>query len=478
MNRISHLLLTSNKLLNMSIPKLFSFILASVCFFSSCKDPKKINDGSSVVGKGDSAVPVKQWWLASNVYEVNLRQYSKAGSINEFAKSLPRLKEMGVEILWFMPVTPIGVEGRKENEKQMGSYYAVRNYTAFNEDYGSMEDWKAFVKQAQGMGFKVITDWVANHSAPDNHWVKEHPEFYAKDSTGKMYGPFDWTDVRKLDYSNRGLRDSMIAAMKFWLTETGIDGFRCDVAAEVPTDFWKECIATLKTIRPDIFMLAETDKPELHTAGFDVSYGWQAMHAMKDLYTGKYTLAQFDSVNVQGIKDFPKNAARLFFTTNHDENSWNGTEYEKFGPAAKAFAVFTQTYAQSIPLIYNGQELPNKKRLKFFVKDTISWTGQYAMADFYRTLLSLRKTNPALAVNAGYEKLSSTRDAEVYAYLRKQGERKVLVILNLSKVPQRFKITNAVINGSPRNVFMGVSEKLDDQHEFSIEPWGYLVYDY
>ena len=225
-------------------------------------------------------------------------------------------------------------------------------------------------------------------------------------------------------------------------------------------------------------MLAEADKPELHTAGFDVTYGWQAMHAMKDLYTGKYSLAQFDSVQTQGIKDFPATAARLFFTTNHDENSWNGTEYEKFGNAAKAFAVFTQTYAQSIPLIYSGQELPNKKRLKFFVKDTIAWTGKYEMESFYKTLFTLRKTNPALNYDAAYKKLTSTNDTAVYAYLREKSGRKAVIIMNLSKQSRQFKITDPSINGEPMNIFMGVNERIDDQHQFSIEPWGYIVYDY
>lgn len=460
----------------MPFTKYCLFALCSILLVSSCKESKK-NEALKEEAAVDSAATAGKWWAGSNVYEVNLRQYSKAGTINEFAKSLPRLKEMGVHILWFMPVTPIGIEGRKQNAREMGSYYAVRNYTAFNEDYGTMDDWKAFVKQAQGMGFKVITDWVANHSAPDNPWVTSHPAFYAKDSAGKMFGPFDWTDVRKLDYNNKELRDSMIAAMKFWLA-TGIDGFRCDVAAEVPNDFWKDCIGKLRAEKPGIFMLAEADKPELHAAGFDVTYGWQAMHAMKDLYSGKYTLAQFDSVQNQGLKDFPANAARLFFTTNHDENSWNGTEYEKFGNAAKAFAVFSQTFAQSIPLIYSGQELPNKKRLKFFVKDTIGWTGKYEMAPFYKTLLLLRTSNPALNYDAAYKKLASSNDKAVYAYLREKEGRKVVVIMNLSKQGQQFTIADTAINGKPLNVFMGVQEAIGNQHEFSIEPWGYIVYDY
>ncbi|RYY44550.1 MAG: DUF3459 domain-containing protein [Chitinophagaceae bacterium] len=463
--------------LPMLTKKFFANALVASILLISCVD-SSTSQREQATQATDTTRNSKKWWAASNVYEVNLRQYTSEGTITAFAKSLPRLKAMGVEILWFMPVTPIGIEGRKENEKQMGSYYAVRNYTAFNEDYGTMDDWKAFVKQAQGMGFKVITDWVANHSAPDNPWVKSHPEFYAKDSLGKMFGPFDWTDVRKLDYNNKVLRDSMISAMKFWLKETGIDGFRCDVAAEVPTDFWTSCIQQLKVVKPDIFMLAEADKPSLHDAGFDVTYGWQAMHAMKDLYEGKYSLKQFDSVHAAGIKDFPGNAARLFFTTNHDENSWNGTEYEKFGNAAKAFAVFTQTFAQSIPLIYSGQELPNKKRLKFFVKDTIGWKGSFEMEPFYKALLSLRKTNPALEYNASYKKLGSTRDGAIYAYLRQNGERKVLVLLNLSKTAQQFQVNTGDIKGKPFNVFSGLQETIEDKQSFSLEPWGFVLYDY
>ena len=178
------------------------------------------------------------WSKQSNIYEVNLRQYSVSGSFIEFAKHLPRLRKMGVEILWFMPITPIGKEGRKMTPADLGSYYAVRDYKAVNEEFGTMNDWKELVKKAHQMGFKVITDWVANHSALDNHWVKDHPGFYTKDSSGKFLSPFDWTDVYKLNYKNNELRDSMTEAMKYWLTETGIDGFRCDVAEEVPADFW------------------------------------------------------------------------------------------------------------------------------------------------------------------------------------------------------------------------------------------------
>lgn len=418
-----------------------------------------------------------EWAAQSNIYEVNLRQYSAAGTIMEFEKALPRLKDMGVEILWFMPVTPIGLEGRKMDEKEMGSYYAVKDYKAFNPDYGTMADWKAFVKKAQGMGFKVIVDWVANHSSPDNNWVRSHPQFYVKDSAGNLVPPFDWTDVRKLDYSNQELRDSMIAAMKFWLTETDIDGFRCDVAEQVPTDFWKTCIAELKKVK-DVFMLAEGEKPELHAAGFDETYTWAMMHGMKALYKGTWKMQQFDSLIKTYIDSFPKNAYRLYFTSNHDENSWNGTEFEKYGDAFKTFAVFSETMYQSVPLIYSGQEAMNTKRLKFFVKDTIAWPATKPMADFYKTLHTLRRSNPALAAEADYNRLHTSADSAVFVYARTEGIHKVLVILNLSKQPQHFTIQDDAVTGNPLRVFSAVKEKISTSTPFNLEPWGFLVYDY
>ena len=462
----------------MPLLKSIQISLLAVLLFTSCRQTKKETTKDEAVVNEDIKQPEKKWYANSNVYEVNLRQYSAAGTFNEFAKSLPRLKEMGVEILWFMPVTPIGIEGRKASSKDLGSYYAVRNYTAINEDYGTMNDWKALVQQAHSMGFKVITDWVANHSAPDNAWMKTNPDFYEKDSLGKAVIPFDWTDTRKLNYKNRQMRDSMIAAMKFWITQTGTDGFRCDMAGEVPIDFWKECIDNLRAINPNLFMLAEGEKPELHTAGFNVSYTWAAMHAMKDLYNGKMNLTQFDSLLNKNIQTFPADAARLFFTANHDENSWNGTEFEKYGNASKAFAAFTQTMGQSIPLIYSGQEMPNKKRLKFFVKDTIQWNGKYEMAPFYKTLLTLRKTNAALASDASYKRLASSNNDKVLAYVREKEGRKALMVFNMSKTPQKFTISDAIINGEPLNVFMGANEKISTTHQFNVEPWGFVVYDY
>ena len=417
------------------------------------------------------------WSSQSNIYEVNLRQYSQSGSIKDFQKHLPRLKNMGIEILWFMPITPIGIEGRKMNESELGSYYSVRNYKEVNPEFGTMADWKALVKQAHSMGFKIITDWVANHSSPDNVWIKAHPDFYAKDKEGKMIAQFDWTDTRKLNYDNRELRDSMIDVMKFWVRETDIDGFRCDVAEEVPVDFWKECISSLKKIK-NVFMLAEGEKPELHLAGFDETFAWSVMNAMTDVYKQKRNLSHLDSIINRNIQIFPKNAYRLYFTTNHDENSWNGTEFEKYGDAYKAFAVLSQTMYQSVPLIYSGQEVPNKKRLKFFIKDPIQWGTKFEMAPFYKTLLSLRKGNVALAADASYKKLLTANDVAIFAYLREKQGRKVAVILNLSNQPQRFTIKDKSVYGNAINVFYKKKESISSTHVYDMEPWGYVVYEY
>lgn len=422
-------------------------------------------------------IPHPSWSAQSNIYEVNLRQYSSAGTIKEFEKDLPRLKGMGVEILWFMPITPIGKKERKMTENELGSYYAVMDYQAVNPEFGTMADWKAMVKHAHKMGFKVITDWVANHSAVDNYWMTAHPAFYVHDAAGNTVSPYDWTDVKKLDYTNRELCDSMTAAMLFWIKESDIDGFRCDVAEDVPADFWKDCIATLRK-KKYVFMLAEGEKANLHQAGFDATYAWDMMREMGFLYTGKHSIQQFDSALNLTIAKFPATAYRMYFTTNHDENSWNGTEFEKYGDAYKAFAVFSQTIYQTVPLIYNGQEIPNKKRLKFFVKDPIDWKKYLAMESFYKTLLKLRKNCPALAAGASYKRLTSTKEEAVFAYQRQSGAYKVVVILNLSNKPQHFSIMDAGIRGKPMNVFVGAKEVVNGKKEFSVEPWGYIIYDY
>jgi glycosidase len=417
------------------------------------------------------------WIMQSNIYEVNLRQYSHQGTFLAFEKSLPRLKAMGVEVLWFMPINPIGLEGRKNSAADLGSYYSVKNYYAVNPEYGTMAQWVALVKKAHSMGFKVILDWVPNHSSPDNIWITAHPDFYKLDSSGKPLIPHDWTDTRKLNYDNRALRDTMLAAMEFWVQKSDIDGFRCDVAGDVPDDFWKDAISSLKKMKP-LFMLAEGDKPSLHEDGFDATYPWQVMSVAYGIYSGKSTLHMLDSVVNWCDSIFPESALRMYYTTNHDENSWNGTEFERFGEGYKAFAVWAYTMNKSVPLIYSGQEEPNRRRLKFFVKDTIPWNG-YQLAGFYKTLNNWRRSTPALAADASYLRLKTDKDDAVDAYLREKFGRRVLVLINFSSATQKVQIQDeADIDGSAWDPFTGQSEQINSEKLFTLSPWAYQVYDY
>ncbi len=450
------------------------WLLVFIIAYSFSFGQKMSQDGN--IGAASTSFRHPLWSEQSNIYEVNVRQYSKEGTFKAFEKSLPRLQKMGVKILWFMPVNPIGIEGRKMDSADLGSYYAVMNYKEVNPEFGTMKDWKDLVKDAHSKGFKVIIDWVPNHTSPDNPWIKSHPGFYQHDQNGNTVYDNDYTDTRNLDYSNMELRDSMISAMKFWIKETGIDGFRCDHIDPIPADFWKTCITELRKIK-NVYMLAESEKSEFHYAGFDATYAWNIMWATVGVAQGTHNLLYLDSVLNNNFTAFPKNAQRMYFTTNHDENSWNGTEFEKYGEAYKAFAVFSQTMYESVPLIYSGQEEPNKKRLKFFVHDPINW-GKYAMAPFYSTLLHLRLRNPALAADAAYKKISTANDDAIFAYTRQKGAHKILVVLNLSDQPQHFTIKEKEVYGYPLNVFTHQKVRLFKNYVYEMKPWGYFVYEY
>jgi alpha-amylase len=413
------------------------------------------------------------WIMQGNIYEVNVRQYTKEGTFNAFAKHLDRLKNMGVQTLWFMPINPIS---KKDRKGTLGSYYAVSNYTAINPEFGTMADWKRLVQTIHGKGMKVIIDWVPNHTGADNYWLDKHPDFFVKDSTGKAAVAFDWADTRQLNYKNRTMQDSMINAMKFWITQTGIDGFRCDVAGEVPGEFWSRCISQLKKVK-NIFMLGEGDKPYLNRSGFDATYPWDMFAMMKRVAKGERPAFALDSIKNRNDTAFPANALRMYFTSNHDENSWNKADFETMPGASHApFAVFTQTMVRGVPLIYSGQEEPILRALEFFEKDPITF-GKFERAAFYKTLLNLRKRNVALAANASFRKVHVGDDKALYAFLREKNGKKVFVILNLSNEEQRVTVNDAKLFGSPLNVFSGNKERLTNK-QWMIEPWGYVVYEY
>ena len=413
------------------------------------------------------------WIMQGNIYEVNVRQYTPEGTLNAFSKHLDRLKDMGVQTLWFMPLNPIS---KKDRKGSLGSYYAVADYNTINPEFGTMADWKNIVKEIHNRGMKVVIDWVPNHTGADHTWITSHPDFYVQDSNGKPAVAFDWADVRQLDYNNTVMQDSMINSMKNWLT-TGIDGFRVDVAWNVPAEFWNKCIPQLKAIKDDIFMLAEGDKAYLSTSGFNAVYPWPMFKAMVKVAKGERDVAILDSIKTVNDTFYASGTIQMYFTSNHDENSWNKSDFETFPGAVHApFAVFTQTMANSVPLIYSGQEEPVLRALQFFDKDPISFE-KYGRQKFYKTLLDLRTKNPALSADASFNKVSVGDDKALYAFTREKDGKKIFVILNLSAKEQEVVMKDKSLHGNIYNVFMYTKEPLSDQ-PWKIEPWGYVIYEY
>ncbi len=419
------------------------------------------------------------WTHNTNIYEVNIRQYTKEGSFKAFGKELPRLKDMGVKTLWFMPITPIS---QKNKKGVLGSYYAASDYTSINPEFGTLDDFRILVRKAHGLGFKVIIDWVANHTGWDHKWTKEHPGFYKKDdATGDFKIASGMDDIIELNFHNPELVRAMIDAMKFWITECDIDGFRCDLAFWVELEFWKEARKELDATK-HLFWLGELDPlehPE-YMGTFDAAYTWTWMHKTEDFYKKHLPLDVLDTALKQydAIGD---DSMRTWFTSNHDENSWNGSEYEKYGDMAEPLAVFSCTW-NGIPLIYSGQELPNLKRLKFFEKDVIHWTGEngpitIGLHDFYKTLLNLHSNNPALRAGdeaAKTEKVKTSDDQHIFAFLRKNGDKEVLVILNFSNSDVSFSLDS--ITGKFREIFSCAEKDFSSNKICQMNSWEYLVF--
>ena len=407
------------------------------------------------------------WLKKTNIYEVNIRQYTTDGTLKSFQKHLPRLKEMGVEVLWLMPVTPISIEFRQGT---LGSYYACNSYTEINSEFGNFDDFKNLVNEIHSLGMKIIIDWVANHTGWGHEWTKQHADWYMHDANNNFIEENNWKDVIDLNYNVQEMRMAMIDAMKFWITNFDIDGFRCDMAHLVPLDFWQQARISCDAIKP-LLWLAECEVMEYHNV-FDISYAWEWMHVTEKIARRENTVTDLYNV-LHKYSQYPKDSYKLFFTSNHDENSWDGTEYEKYGNAAKAFAAFTFTW-NGIPLIYSGQELPNRKRLKFFDKDEIEWKPDALLGNFYKTLLALHKTNVVsdgeifnLPVNNNY----------VMAFVKKKDDEVLLVLLNFSSDEKiKIKIEHDWIAGKFENIFSGLQYEFTSTEEFELMGFDYLVY--
>ncbi|MDE7153474.1 MAG: alpha-amylase [Muribaculaceae bacterium] len=403
------------------------------------------------------------WSRNAVIYEINWRQMTPEGTVEALQNQLPRLKDLGVDILWVMPVHPISELNRKG---ELGSYYAAKDYRDVNPDLGTREQFKAFIDEAHKQGFKVIIDWVPNHTGCDAVWVSEHPEYYVKDSLGNMVGQYDWTDVYKLDYSQQATRDAMADAMKFWVEEMGVDGFRCDVAMEVPTDFWDTVRPMLDSVKggEGVFMLAEASKPELQKNSFNMGYNWP----MKDLFSqiaatsGQYTFkadAKFpvkdataiDSLLAAQAQQYPRDSYLMNMTSNHDLNSWEGTEFDRLGNLHKAFAVLSYTLP-GMPLIYTGQETGMNRAFEFFKKDNApEWEPRNDYFTFYQQLNALKHAQPALrAGEVGGEMVRyATTDPNIYVFSREADGQTVTVLVNLgaSEAPVQFTAEAPQVEG-------------------------------
>ena len=448
---------------------LLIFLVSVVITFSSC--------GSNTSDKGLANGKVEQvkhpeWSKNLSIYEVNIRQFTPEGTFNALQPHLPRLKELGADIIWLMPINPIGELNRKGT---LGSYYSISDYLTLNPEFGIEEDFKNLIKTAHENNLYVIIDWVANHSAWDNPMVKEHPDWYQQDSSGKMVSPFDWSDVVAFDYSNSEMNDYMLNAMKFWLTEYDIDGFRCDVAGMVPDTFWVRVRTELDKIKP-VFMLAEDEAPR-HHAAFDMTYGWEFHHVMNNIYKGEKNANDIEKYLRKNDSLYPSDAYRMYFITNHDENSWNGTEYERLGEGVKAFYVLTAT-VPGMPLIYTGQEAAMNKRLEFFEKDAVDW-NDYPQADFYHQLFELKKNNPALYngdFGGSWKRIITDKDKEVFSILREKGNSKVISVVNLSAEPLIFNLKGDAFAGDYTLLYSNEKVSLVADQSLTLPAWGFQVY--
>jgi len=439
---------------------------AGMVFLTACHQPKQIN---LMEERGHGA-----WSKDAVIYEVNIRQYTEEGTFEAFMPHMERLRDMGVDILWLMPIHPVGEKNRKGG---LGSYYAVRDYKGVNPEFGTMDDFKSLVEKAHSLGMKVLLDWVANHTAWDNVWTLTNPEYYEKDEHGEFVSPYDWTDVIELDYNNREMRDSMIDALKFWVTEADIDGYRCDVAGMVPTDFWDDARRELEKIKP-LFMLAEDeDNPDLLREAFDMNYAWKVHHIMNHIANGKAKADAFNAHFQWNDSVFNPSFYRMNFITNHDENSWNGTEFERMGPAVEAFAVFS-FMIPGMPLIYSGQEAGLNKRLRFFEKDTILW-DPVPFHDFYKQLISIKKTYPELhngSFGAPMVILNTDLPDQVFAFSRKGNSGTILVMFNFSAEPVKVQLTGYEAQKRKHtNVFAQAKQEVMLEQGVELDAWGYKV---
>ncbi|MBQ8366679.1 MAG: alpha-amylase [Alistipes sp.] len=419
-----------------------------------------------------------EWSYSAVLYELNIRQFTPAGTFNAATERLPFLRSIGVDAIWLMPIYPIGIEGRKGT---LGSYYSIRDYKAVNEEFGTEEDLKAFISVAHSLGMKVLLDWVANHTARDARWITERPaEWYERDEQGVAKVPWDWTDTAKLNYANHDVWRGEIEAMRYWVEEFEVDGFRADMAMLVPIEFWQEAAATLHAIKPDIFMLAEAEEDNLFDGAFNMSYQWNIHHIMCDIAKGARRVWDMrNAIHAERAK-YPREAMRMSFTSNHDENSWSGSEQSRFGAALEVMTAMTFLMPSTMPLIYTGQEVGYDHSFEFFERDAIPAEAyrENRTTELYRRLTALKHSERALCSGErGGEMIDIENNAKdcMMTFVREVEGSRVVAIMNLSPYTIHADFRTGIYAGAYRDAMTGERFILDEHVECDMTPWRYRI---
>jgi glycosidase len=421
-----------------------------------------------------TAVGLPDWARGSTIYEINVRQFSASGKFSAVTADLPRLKALGVDVLWLMPIHPIGEANRKGS---LGSYYAAKDYLAVNPEFGTEQDLRDLVTAAHARGLRVILDWVPNHVSPDNALTRTHPEFFWRDEKGNLTPPHgtDWTDVVQFDFNAPGLLEYQANVLLHWIKNFGIDGFRCDVAWGLPTPFWNEVVQRVRAVKPDALFLAEAELPQQQVAAFNLSYGFDLHHAMNSIAQGRKSASAIDEAYAKIRAHFPRGSALMIFTSSHDENSWAGTEFERMGAGYAPFAVLT-FLLDGVPMIYNGQEAGLDRRLEFFERDPIVWPKEtHPTTKLYQVMTALRRAHPALHTGAAMRRLDTTDNATFYAVERSVGSRKVVGLFNLTAKDAKADLFDPALAGEWRDAFTGEIVKLDALVPLDLKAWRYRV---
>ena len=418
------------------------------------------------------------WSYSAVLYEMNVRQLTPEGTLRAAEEKLEFLRSMGIDAIWLMPIYPIGEEGRKGS---LGSYYSIQDYCAVNPEFGTMEDFDSFINKAHALGMKVLLDWVANHTARDAKWLKTKPaDWYEREADGTAKVPWDWTDTAKLNYDNRDVWRGEIEAMRFWVEKHNIDGFRCDMAMLVPIEFWQQASAVLHAVKPDIFMLAEAEELNLFDKAFDMCYAWEIHHMMCDIAKGERRVWDLRNTMYADRERYPNTAMKMMFTSNHDENSWSGSEFDRFGAAREAMTALTFVWEAAMPLIYTGQEVGYDHSFEFFERDYIPTEKYRANEDteLYRKLIALKHSQPALqAGERGGRTIEIENNAKdcLITFVRESGDSRVVAIMNLSPYTIHADYNNGIYAGEYTNAITDEKVLLPVHLEQDIEPWGYTI---